>query len=65
MMDEETQTLCVCLFAFQCSSVLPPVGGGAERLGEAGLFAVPSGKRPVGYPRATGTGSDVAAGHDQ
>lgn len=54
-----------CLVAFQCSSVLLPVGGDVERLGEAGLSAVPVGKHLTGHSRPAGAGSDIAAGHDQ
>lgn len=54
-----------CLVAFQCSSVLLPVGGDIEHLGEAWLSAVPVGKHLTGHSRPTGAGSDVTAGHDQ
>lgn len=53
------------MLVFQCSAVLPPVGGGVERGGETRLSAVCAGKHLVGYPRPTGTGSDVTTGHDQ
>lgn len=61
--DKVIARVCVCVF--QCSSVLPPVGGGVERGGEARLFSVRAGKHLVGNPRPTGTGSDITTGHDQ
>lgn len=51
--------------ALQCSSVLLPAGGGVEHCGEAWLSAVCARKHPVGYPRPTGTGSDITTGDDQ
>lgn len=53
------------LLGLQCSSVLLPVGGDVEHLGEARLPAVPFGKHLTGHSRPPGAGSDIIAGHDQ